>query len=79
LFTFGSPSTCTTVLHFVTTKKIAKEKAGHAQSILPELTWLTSLPGKKPPLRWILCNFRFRMRRTYFRTGLRSRDFLSRD
>jgi hypothetical protein len=38
LFTFGSPSTCTTVLHFVTTKKIAQEKAGHAQSILPELT-----------------------------------------
>ena len=35
--------------------------------------------GEKAPLGQILCNFRLHMRRTYFRTGLRSRDFRSRD
>ena len=61
-----------------TTKKKMRGKTGHAQNILPvraisrqglfrSRDFDTS--GQKAPLRWILRNFRLRMRRTYFRTG----------
>ena len=73
------PTFCTT------TKKKAREKAGHAQNILPcrtcsghvisgsHVTDVTSC--EKTPLGRTLRNFRLRMRRTYFRTGPQSRDF----
>ena len=61
-----------------TTKKKAREKAGHAQNILPDraysglvisgshVTDVTS--GQKAPLGRILRNFRLLMRRAYFQT-----------
>jgi hypothetical protein len=49
-------------------------KAGHAQNILP----VRATSGQKAQLGRIVCNFRLRMRRTYFRT-CDSRHFRSRD
>ena len=53
-------------------RKKAREKAGHAQNLLPDrntfghVTDVTS--GQKTPLGRIWCNFRLRMRIAYFRT-----------
>ena len=61
--TFGS--------HVTTTKKKAREKAGHAQNLLPIRTafgHVTVTSDQKAPLGRICRNFLLCMRRTYFRT-----------
>jgi len=50
--------------HVTTTKKKAREKAGHAQNLLP----IRTASGQKAIPGQIWRNFRLRMRRTYFRT-----------
>jgi hypothetical protein len=67
-----------TIENPTTTKKKAREKAGHAQNLFPIRTasghghfrsrdFVTSC--QKIPLGRIWLNFRLRMRRTYFRAG----------
>jgi hypothetical protein len=53
--------------HGTTTKKKAREKAGHAQSLLP-VRATSGHFGQKALLGRIWRNFRLRMRITYFRT-----------
>jgi hypothetical protein len=64
--------------YVTTAKKKAREKPGHAQNLLPVMATSGQGPfrlrdfvtfGQKAPLGRIWPNFRFRMRRTYLRTG----------
>jgi hypothetical protein len=60
----NSEGVVTSGSHVTTTKKKAREKAGHAQNLL----LVRNTSGQKAPLGRIWRHFRLRMRRTYFRT-----------